>query len=184
MGFRKLKAKKYNSIYEYFKDSDKDKKTTSYYIQYRDINNNPRKVKCDALTKEDALKILNDKKAEIAKDRVAIQKDSSLFHQKIMNGNLTLEDVAKLYFPTKTAKTVNMISAGFYYHINPSLGKIKISKIKTDDIKQLSEELKKKPAKRGAQSKAKSDAAPLNPRTVKKQIAALRALFNWAIKEG
>ena len=69
MGFRKLKAKKYNSIYEYFKDSDKDKKTTSYYIQYRDLNNNPKKVKCDALTKEDALKILNDKKSEIAKDR-------------------------------------------------------------------------------------------------------------------
>jgi integrase len=61
---------------------------------------------------------------------------------------------------------------------------IKISKIKTDDIKQLSEELKKKPAKRGAQSKAKKDASPLNPRTVKKQTANLRALFNWAIKEG
>lgn len=61
---------------------------------------------------------------------------------------------------------------------------MKISKIKTDDIKKLSEELKKKPAKRGAQSKAKSDAAPLNPRTVKKQISILRALFNWAIKEG
>lgn len=184
MGFRTIKAKKYNSIYEYFKDSDKDKKTTAYYILYRDIDNNPKKIKCDARNKEEALKILNDKKAEIAKDRVAIQKDASLLHQKVMNNNLTLEDVAKLYFPTKTAKTVDMISAGFYSHINPTLGNLKISKIKTDDIKKLSEELKKKPAKRGAQDKAKADASPLNPRTVKKQIANLRALFNWAIKEG
>lgn len=184
LGFRKVKGKKYNSIYEYFKDSDKDKKTTSYYIQYRDINNNPKKVKCDARTKEDALKILNDKKAEISKDKEEIQKDASLLHQKVMNSNLTLEDVAKLYFPTKTAKTVDMMSSGFYSHINPTLGMMKISKIKTDDIKQLSEELKKKPAKRGAQSKAKKDASPLNPRTVKKQIANIRALFNWAIKEG
>ena len=138
MGFRTIKAKKYNSIYEYFKDSDKDKKTTAYYILYRDIDNNPKKIKCDARNKEEALKILNDKKAEIAKDRVAIQKDASLLHQKVMNNNLTLEDVAKLYFPTKTAKTVDMISAGFYSHINPTLGNLKISKIKTDDIKKLS----------------------------------------------
>jgi len=184
MGFRKLKGKKYNSIYEYFKDSDNDKKTIAYYIQYRDIDNKPKKVKCEARNKEEALRILNDKKAEIAKDKEEIQKDASLLHQKVMNNNLTLENVAKLYFPTKTAKTVDMMSSGFYSHINPTLGMMKISKIKTDDIKQLSEELKKKPAKRGAQSKAKSDAAPLNPRTVKKQISNLRALFNWAIREG
>ncbi len=141
-------------------------------------------MKYPATSKEEALKILNDKRSELTKDRREIQKDASLLHQKVMNNNLTLEDVAKLYFPTKTAKTVAMISAGFYSHINPTLGKIKISKIKTDDVKNLSEALKKKPAKRGAQTKAKSDAASLNPRTVKKQINNLRALFNWAIKEG
>ncbi len=186
MGFRKVKGKKYNSVYEYFKDSDKDKKTTSFYIQYRDIDSNPKKVKCDARAKEDALKILNDKKAEIAKDREAIKKDASLLHQKVMNNTLTLEDVAKLYFPTKTAKTVNMMSAGFYRHINPTLGKVKISKIKTDDIKQLSEALKKKTAQRGPPSKKQKvieKSTLLNPRTVKKQISNLRALFNWAIKE-
>lgn len=184
MGFRKLRAKKYSGIYEYFKDSDKDKRTIAYYISYRDIDKKIKKIKCDATTKEDALKILNDKRAELTKDRLEIEKDKSYLNRKVMNNKLSLEDVAKLYFPTKTAKTVDMISAGFYSHVNPTLGKLKISKIKTDDIKKLSEELKKKPAKRGAQSKAKSDAAPLNPRTVKKQISNLRALFNWAIKEG
>lgn len=80
MDFRKVKGKKYNSIYEYFKDSDQDKNTISFYIQYRDIENKPKKVKCDARTKEDALMILNTKKATIAQDRKEIQKDASRLH--------------------------------------------------------------------------------------------------------
>lgn len=175
MGFRKVRGKKYNSIYEYYKDSDHDKKTVAYYIMYRDIENKPKKVKCDATNKDEALKILNDKKAEIAKDRKEIQKDSSLLHQKVMNNNLTLDDVAKLYFPTKTAKTTDMIESSYNRHISPTLGKMKISKIKTDDIKNLSDKLKETISRQGT---------PLNPRTVKKAITYLRALFNWAIKEG
>jgi len=66
-----------------------------------------------------------------------------------MNSNLTLFDVAKLYYPTKTIKTNKTTSSAYYKHINPILGNMKIRKIKTDDIKQLSEELKKKPAQRG-----------------------------------
>jgi len=184
MGFRKIRGKKYNSIYEYYKNADPDKRTVAYYIMYRDIDNTPKKVKCEALNRDDALKILNDKKAEVAKEKAEIEKDDSLLARKLMNNNLTLEDVAKIYFPTKTAKTTKMIESTFYRHVNPKLGKIKISKIKTSDIKKLSEELKKTPALRGAQQKAKLDATPLNPRTVKKIISNLRALFNWAIKEG
>jgi len=184
MGFRKIGTRKHTGIYEYFKDRDKDKKTIAYYISYRDLDNKIKKVKCSAKSKNEALEMLNAKKAELTKDRADIAKDASLLHQKIMNKNLTLEDVAKLYFPTKTAKTAKSMESGYNQHINPTLGTKKISKIKTEDIKKLSEELKQKPAKRGAQSKAKKNASPLNPRTVKKQIANLRALFNWAIKEG
>jgi len=184
MGFRKVRGKKYNSIYEYYKNSDPDKRTVAYYIMYRDIDNVPKKVKCDALNKDEALKILNDKKAQLTKDRKEIEKDSSLLARKIMNNNLKLEDVAKIYFPTKTAKTTKMIESAFNRHVKPKLGQMKISKIKTDDIKKLSEELKKTPALRGAQKNAKPDADPLNPRTVKKIISNLRAMFNWAIKEG
>lgn len=193
MGFRTIGTKnkkgtnKYSGIREYFKDSDKDKRTIAYYISYRDIDNKSKKMKLDCSSKEDALQILNDKKIEIMKLRKAIEKDASLLHQKKMNESLTLEDVAKLYFPTKTAKTVKMMESGYNHHINPALGKMKISKIKTDDIKNLSEELKKKPARRGAPSKIKKvvkNPDTLNPRTVKKQINNLRALFNWAIKEG
>ncbi len=184
MGFRKIRGKKYNSIYEYYKDSDTDKKTIAYYIMYRDLDNVPKKVKCDATNKDDALKILNDKKMQLAKERAEIEKDNSLLARKLMNNNLRLEDIAKIYFPTKTAKTTKMIESGFNRYIKPKLGKIKISKIKTSDIKELSEELKKTPALRGAQQKPKANANPLNPRTVKKLISSLRALFNWAIKEG
>jgi integrase len=187
LGFRKLKGKKYSGIYEYYKDSDHDKKTIAYYISYRDIDNKVKKLRCEATAKEDALEILNKKRTELAKDRSDIQKDASLLHQKVMNKNLTLNDIADLYFPTKTTKSVKLVTSSYYRHVNPILGKIKISKIKTSDIKDLSEILKKKIAQKGAPPKIKKlpiEATPLNPRTVKKIINNLRALFNWAIKEG
>jgi integrase len=184
VGLRKIRAKKYSGIFEYFRDSDIDKRTTAYYISYRDLDNKIKKVKCTANTKEDALKILNEKRAELTKDREEIQKDKTLLNRKIMTSSLSLEDVAKLYFPTKTIKSIKTIESAFNRHVKPTLGKMKIAKIKTDDIKNLSEELKKTPVLRGAQSKAKVDASSLNPRTVKKIISNLRAIFNWAIKEG
>jgi len=175
VGFRKVKGKKYNSIYEYYKDSDHDKKTIAYYIMYRDLENKPKKVKCNATNKDEALKILNNKKIEVSKDRAEIQKDASLLHQKVMNNNLSLEDVSKLYFPTKTAKSKDMIESAYNRLINPYIGRKKITKITTEDIKNLSETLKDTPSRQGT---------PLNPRTVKKIIGYLRALFNWAIKQG
>ena len=184
MAFRKIRGKKYNSIYEDYKDSDHDKKTLAYYIMYRDLDNKPKKIKTAANNKDEALQILNDKKVELSKNREHIKKDISLLHQKIMNSNLSLEDIAKLYFPAKTAKTTKMIESAFNRHVKPTLGKMKIAKIKTSDIKKLSETLKKTSALRGAQKKAKTDADPLNPRTVKKVIVNLRAMFNWAIGEG
>lgn len=175
LGFRKIRAKKYSGIYEYFKDSDNDKRTIAYYISYRDLDNKVKKIKCDATTKEDALQILNEKRNELTKARVEIQKDHSLLNRKLMTNNLTLDDVAKLYFPTKTVKTTDMIESSYNRHISPTLGTMKITKIKTDDIKNLSEKLKATNSRQGT---------PLNPRTVKKAITYLRALFNWAIKQG
>lgn len=175
MGFRKVKGKKYNSIYEYYKNADHDKKTTAYYIMYRDLENKPKKVKCTATNKEEALKILNDKKMEISKDKREIEKDTSLLHQKIMNSNLSLEDVANLYYPTKTTVSNKTTSSTFYRFVNPIIGKMKISKIKTSDMKDLSDTLKQTNSRQGTL---------LNPRTVKKIISSIRSLFNWAIKEG
>lgn len=175
MGFRKIRAKKYSGIYEYFKNSDNDKATIAYYISYRDIDNTIKKVKCTASSKDDALKILNDKRAELTKDRNEIKKDATLLNRKLMTNNLTLEDVAKLYFPTKVAVSIDMITSDYYRLVNPILGKAKIAKIKTEDIKNLSDALKEKNSRQGTL---------FNPRTVKKVITHLRALFNWAIKQG
>lgn len=174
MGFRKVSGKKYNSIYEYYKDSDHDKKTIAYYVMYRDLENKPKKIKCDATNKDDALKILNDIKEKLLKDRKEIKRDSSLLHQKIMNNNLSLDDVAKLYFPTKTAKSLDMIKSAYNRLVSPTLGQMKIKKIRTEDIKNLSNHLKNTLSRQGT---------PLNPRTIKKVIGYLRALFNWAIKQ-
>lgn len=97
---------------------------------YRDLENRPKKIKCDATNKDDALKILNDIKAKLLKDRKEIKRDSSLLHQKIMNNNLSLDDVAKLYFPTKTAKSIDMIKSAYTRLISPTLGQTKIKKLK------------------------------------------------------
>ncbi len=174
MGFRKLKAKKYNGIYEYFRNSDHDKQTVSYYIAYRDIDNKIKKVKCEAKNEDEALELLNNKKTELTKIRKEIRKDSSKLHQKIMNDNLILEDVAKLYFQTKTIKSIDMIESAYYRQVNPILGNTKISQIKTSDVKNLSDKLKNQKSRHGTL---------YNPRTIKKIITNLRALFNWAKKE-
>ncbi len=62
-----------------------------------------------------------------------------IIDNKIMNNNLSLEDVAKLYFPTK----IDMIESAYNRLVNPHIGKLKIAKIKTEDIKNLSDTLKK-----------------------------------------
>ncbi|MFT5661427.1 MAG: hypothetical protein ACI9TV_002073 [Sulfurimonas sp.] len=79
-----------------------------------------RKIK--AKNKDEALKLLNDKRAELTKVRKEIKEDSSKLHQRIMNDKLTLEDVAKLYFPTKIIKPLSMIKSAYYRQVNPILG--------------------------------------------------------------
>ena len=173
MGFRKIKAKKYNGVYEYYKNSDSDKKTTAFYIAYRRLDGEVRKYKTDAQNKDEALQLLNEKKAELTKGRADIQKDSSILQQKILNDSLTLDDVASKYHPTKTNSEAKRNEAKYKNHISPTLGKKKISKITQDDILQLGNKLSKKKSVRGGL---------LNPRTVKDIIENLRVIFNWAIE--
>ena len=109
---------------------------------YRDIDNIPKKIKCDATNKDEALKILNDKKAQFTKDRREIEKDDSLLARKIMNNNLKLKDIAEIYFPVKTTK---IIESAFNRHVKPKLGEMKINKIKTEDIKKQQNQKKECP---------------------------------------
>ncbi|MBU1777971.1 MAG: hypothetical protein KJ899_15200 [Gammaproteobacteria bacterium] len=82
MPFRKIKQKKYNGINEYFRKSDHDKKTVSFYITFRDIDNKVKREKTDATNKDEALEQLNQKKIQLSRDRKEIQKDSSILHKK------------------------------------------------------------------------------------------------------
>ena len=174
MPFRKIKQKKYNGINEYFRKSDYDKKTVSFYITFRDIDNKVKREKTDAINKDEALELLNKKKIQLSKDRREIQKDSSKLHQKILNDSLTLDEVALKYHPTKTNPEAKRNEAKYKNHISPTLGKMKISKITQDDVQVLSNELSKKKNIRGGL---------LNPRTVKDIIENLRVIFNWAIEQ-
>lgn len=174
MPFRKIKQKKYNGINEYYRKSDHDKKTVSFYITFRDIDNKVKREKTDATNKDEALEILNKKKIQLSKDRKEIQKDSSRLHQKILNDSLKLDDVALKYHPTKTNPEAKRNEAKYKNHISPILGKMKISKITQANIQILSSKLLKKKSVRGGQ---------LNPRTVKDIIENLRVIFNWAIEQ-
>jgi len=174
MPFRKIKQKKYNGINEYYRKSDQDKKTISFYITYRDIDNKVKRDKTDATNKDEALEILNKKKIQLSKNRKKIQNDSSLLHQKILNDSLTLDEVAKKYHPTKTNPEARRNEAKYYNHISSTLGKKRISKITEADVKNLSSILEKKKSIRGGL---------LNPRTVKDIIENLRVIFNWSIEQ-
>jgi len=54
MPIRKIKAKKYSGIYEFYKSNDIDKATIGYYFSFRDPEGTPKKSKLKAVTKEEA----------------------------------------------------------------------------------------------------------------------------------
>ena len=118
MPFRKMTTKKYKGINEYYKKSDPDKKTVSFYITFRDLENKIRRTKTEAKNKDEALIYLQAKQAELTRDRADIQKDSLKLHQKVLNNNLSLDEVAKMYHPTKTNKEATRNEAKYNNHIS------------------------------------------------------------------
>lgn len=191
MGFRSIKAKKYNGIYEYFKNSDGDKKTTAYYIAYRDIDDKVKKIRCDAKDKDEALKMLNAKKSELTQDRKEIQRDDTKLQQKVLNNSMTLDDVAKIFHSQRTNKDALQERQKFENHIQPFLGKKKISKINTKMLQEFQKYLSSKTVSRykrimGDDGKYKTieEKIKLSPRTIKHILEYLRVIFNWSIEEG
>ncbi len=191
MGFRSIKAKKYNGIQEYYKNSDSDKKTVGYYIAYRDLDNRIKKVRCAAKDRDEALKMLNAKKSELTQDRKEIQKDETKLQQKVLNSSMTLDDVAKIFHDQRTNKDALQERQKFENHIQPFLGKKKISKINTKMLQDFQKHLSKKTVSRykrvmGTDGKYKTieEKIELSPRTIKHILEYLRVIFNWSIEEG
>ena len=168
MGFKKLKAKKYNGIYEYF---GSDGFFKCYYISYRRVDGAVRKYKTDANTKEEALKQLQEAKATVEKEKKLYKKDEQKIQARVISEKLTLDDVAKLYFPTKENAEAKKDERKYYNHISKVLGHIKISKLNDEDIKNLRVKVQKKKTKQGRL---------LNPRTVIDIIENLRTVLNYA----
>ena len=191
MAFRKMKAKKYNGIYEYFNPNDPDKRTTAYYIAYRDIEGKVKKVKCEAKDKDEALEMLNTKKSEIAKTKKDIAKGLVKLEKKIQSNALTLDDLAKEFHAQRTNIQAKQDEAKYHNHISPVLGKLKISKSTREDMLKLKKELSEKEYERPkkiddpktGERKSIKEKVKLGPKTVKDVLEYLRVIFNYAIEK-
>lgn len=192
MGFRRIKAKKYSGISEYYRDKDPDKKTIAYYIDFRDIDGKRKKVKTNSLNKEEALAELRNKNAEVAKVKEEIDKGEAYLEQKIINKTLTLDELAKIFHDQRTNIQAKQDEKKYHSHISPTLGKKKISRIDTKQIQDLKKILDEKKVTRNkvvknyenGTKKSITENVNLSYATVKDIIEYLRVIFNWAISEG
>jgi len=191
MPFRRLRAKKYSGISEYFKEKDPDKKTIAFYIDYRDIEGKRKKLKTDAKNKDEALATLRTKNSEVAKVKELIEKGEAKLEQKILNKALTLDELAQIFHAQRTNIQAKTDERKYHNHISPILGKLKIAKIDIPQIKKLKDYLDEKGQIRhkiiktldNKKNKTIQEKVKLSANTVKDIIEYLRVIFNWAIEE-
>lgn len=188
MPHRKIKAKKYNGVYEYYKASDPDKTTIAYYIGYRNNIDGTRKlVKVDTMDKDEALNILNQTKAEITKLKNTIKKDATKLQKAIINKALTLDELSKLFFDTRNNVEARNDEQKYNRHIQPFFKKTKLSKITTNTIGEFQDYLLNKTFIRNKRilnedgiSKLIEEKVTLSPVTIKNIIDFLRVILNYA----
>lgn len=180
MPFRKSSGKKYNGIYEYYRSNDPDKKTVAYYISYRDETGKATgKVKTEAISKEDALQILNSKKGESVKARKIKTSEKETLQNRVKNDALIFDEMAALYYSERTAKNNHRDKRRYQNHLSPLIGKKKVSKFNTSDVIKLQKDLLgKKITKPG-----EDDGRTLSPKTVDNIIDQLKAMFNEGMRD-
>ena len=106
MAFRKIKAKKYNGIIEYYNPKSIDKETRALYISYRDEFGEAVKKKLDTLDKDESLVQLNNLKSNIVKAKKRLSSDEAALKRAASQKRLTLAQIAKLYFDQRDARFV------------------------------------------------------------------------------
>ena len=175
MPMRKVKGKKYRGIYEYYRSNDNDKTTLSYYISYRDeTGKSTGQKKIEATTLEEALKIINEKKAEALKTRKENSNQQELLTQRVRNNALTFDEMAELYYSNRTARNNDKDKQRYKNHLRPLIGKRKVSKFTTDNVLELQKKLlEKKITKKG-----EDDGRTLSPKTVDNIVDQLKSMFN------
>ncbi len=180
MPLRKAKGKKYQGIYEYYRSSDSDKATVAYYITYRDeTGKSTGQKKIDANTIRDALRTLNDRKAEADKLRRENTNEGDILQQRVRNNALTFDEMAKLYYTGRDTKNNSRDSQRYKNHLSPLIGRRKVSRFTTADAVKLQKEL----LKRKIIKKGEDDGRTLSPKTVDDTINNLKAMFNEGTRD-
>ena len=181
MPFRKAKGKKYDGIYEYYGASDKDKVTKAYYISYRgEDGKSTGRVKVDALTLQDALTTLNSKKAAAAKTRKDNSGRDEVLKQRVKNNALTFDEMATLFYSSRTAKNNKKDKRRYENHLSSIIGRRKVSKFTTNDVLELQVKLLKTKIK---QSKEDKSSRTISPKTVDNIIDQLKSMFNEGMRD-
>jgi len=143
MPMRKIKAKKYKGIYEYYQSSDNDKATSAYYVSYRNEFNVSKKPRVNASNRDEALQALNDIKAKVRKQKILFEKDSRVFELAKRDKKLTLNEVSELFFDGREVKSNSRDKSVYKIRIENTLGSKLINDITKDDLERLQKKLAK-----------------------------------------
>jgi integrase len=162
-----MKQKKFKGIYEYYRVSDPDKATVSYYITVRDNEGKARKVKTEATNPEEAVTALAHYKAL----RTSKQLDTP-------EHKLTLNNLANRFFSQRTRKNNNNDKRRFELHVNSVIGNKCINKLSKKDILHLQSHLQQKLVP--ANWRATEATIHLSPKTINIITDIVYRLLNWA----
>lgn len=185
---RITKYKKYTGVSEFYSDSDHDKATIAHYIQYPDAYqpNKYIKERVETTDRDEALRILEERRSEVKRERNKIKSGQITLEDAKRRGQLTLNQMAKLYFGQRTHRTNNKNDHGRYnLHVSTAIidenssqdfGEYKVEKITTSEIQQLQTSLSQKNNPRTGRAYA--------PKYINDIIKALSAMFNEGIDQG
>ena len=115
----KSKAKKYNSIREYYRTSDKDKKTIAHQIIYWDGKSSKRE-RVETTDLDEALRILNQRRDEVSRKKLQLEEQEVFDDQ-----TLTVDEVATEYFYTRKKRgNIQRDKKKYVQHIGDKLYKV------------------------------------------------------------
>ena len=167
MAFRKINAKRYNGILEYYNPKSQDKETRALYLTYRDVSGKSVKKKLETLNRDEAKSILDSIKNEIATQKSVLSNEERRKLSNSINNKITLDELAEWYFAQRQAVDNVKDRKAYFNRVSPHIGQKLACKITTDDIISVQQALKEKYA----------------PKTTNETINSLRALYNRAIKK-
>jgi integrase len=174
MPLRTIKQKRYKGIYEYYKTSDMDKATVAYYINIRDDEGKPKKIKTSASTADEAVVALAQFKSQ-RRNRTL----STTMKTKVTS-KTTLDELAEMFFNQRTTTNNAKDRRKYELHISPIVGMMRIHQLEKQHIQQLQEELLVKEIP--LTQKSEKMILPTN-KTVNTITDLLYFILNWAFNE-